>query len=145
MARHASLRRTFVWAFLITAAAACGGSGSGGGSPTSPSPTPTGPAATITITDTGVSPDLVDISAGQRVEFVNAGSRMFQVFTTPHTLHTDCPPINEVSELQPGQRKMTGALTVTRICGFHDHQNPSSNAHRGSIRVGTVSGPAPEY
>lgn len=145
MASLQSVRRKFVWTFLMIAAAACGGSSGGGGTPTSPSPTPSGPSATITITNDAISPGVVDISAGQRVEFVNAGTRMFQIFTTPHNVHSDCPPINEVSELQPGQRKMTGALTTTRICGFHDHQNPTSNAHRGSIRVGTSSGPTPEY
>lgn len=145
MAMHGSVRRTFVWTFLITAAAACGGSSDGGGTPTSPSPTPTGPAATITITDNGVSPNVVDISSGQRVEFVNNTSRTHQMLTTPHNFHTDCPPINEVGELTSGQRKSTGALTSIRLCGFHDHMDPSNDALRGTIRVGTTAGPAPEY
>ncbi len=145
MAKHDSVRRKFVWTFLITAAAACGGSSGGGGSPTNPSPTTGGPAATITITDNGVSPEVIDISSGQRVEFVNTGSRMRQIFSTPHGLHTDCPPLNDVGELTAGQRKMTGALNTTRQCGFHDHMDPSNNAFRGTIRVGTTSGPVPEY
>ena len=143
MALRGLLGRKSVWAALI--ATACGGDSGGGGTPTGPSPTPSGPSATITITNAGVSPAIVDISAGQRVEFVNASSRMHQIFTTPHNLHTDCPPINEVSELAAGQRKMTGALSAVRLCGFHDHLDPSNEALRGVIRVGTVSGPAPEY
>jgi len=136
--------RAFVSMFLVAAAAACG-SGSDGGSPTAPSPAPGGAAATITITNSGVSPDVVDISPGQRVEFINSSGRTHEIFSTPHGPHSDCPPINDVGEVASGQRKMTGALTTVRICGFHDHRDPSNNAYRGTIRVGTTTGPAPEY
>lgn len=146
MARHASIVRKFVWTFLVTATAAgCGGGGGGSTPPTGPSPVPGGPAATITITDAGVSAATVDISAGQQVEFINASSRDRTVYSTPHGLHTDCPAINQVDVLAPGQRRMTGPLNNVRLCGFHDHMDPTNNAFRGTIRVGTVSGPAPEY
>lgn len=139
------LRRAFVSTFFAATAAACGGSDNGGGGPTGPSPGPGGAAATITITASGVSPNAVDISPGQRVEFVNADSRDHQIFTTPHNLHTDCPPINQIDRLTPGARRMTGELNVVRICGFHDHMDPTNNALRGVIRVGTATGPEPEY
>lgn len=146
MARHVTTARKCVWTLLITATAiGCGGGGDGGGSPIGPSPTPGGPGATITISDAGISATAVDISPGQQVEFVNSSSRNRTVFSTPHGLHNDCPAINDVATLAPGQRKMTGPLTAVRLCGFHDHDDPSNNAFRGTIRVGTVSGPAPEY
>jgi hypothetical protein len=148
MARLTSIRRTCVFAFLAAAAtaAACGGGSDdgGGGSPIGPSPGPSGPSATVVITATGVT-QAVDISPGQRVEFFNNDSRVHEFYTTPHELHTDCPAINSVAVLQPGERKMTGELAATRICGFHDHRDPTNNAFRGVIRVGTTTGPAPEY
>lgn len=152
MARLVWTRRNFVWTTILLAAAtaaataaACGGGDSGGGgTPTGPSPGPSGPAATITITASGATP-AVDISPGQRVEFVNDDSRVHEIYTTPHELHSDCPAINSVGVMQPGERKMTEALNVTRLCGFHDHRDPTNTAFRGVIRVGTTTGPEPEY
>ncbi|MGH9350362.1 MAG: hypothetical protein ACRD26_24190 [Vicinamibacterales bacterium] len=127
----------------VVVAAACGGGGGGGGG------TPTGPSSptvtTITITADGASPRIASVTAGALVRFVNNDSRMHEIFTTPHELHTDCPPINQVGTLAPGQGKNTGPLTAVRICGYHDHMNPDDQRFRGQINVGTNEGPVPDY
>lgn len=125
---------------------ACGGD-SGGGNPNQPTPPPSsgGTIPTITITATGVDPKQINIHSGQAVRFVNTDTRAHEMFSTPHGTHTDCPSINEVGMINPGASRDTAGLDVVRICGFHDHLNPDSQAFRGQINVDTTQGPAPGY
>jgi hypothetical protein len=53
----------------------------------------------------------------------------------PHPVHTDCPPINAVGLLSPGQSRTTGAFPTARTCGFHDHLQPSNNNLNGKIVI----------
>ena len=53
----------------------------------------------------------------------------------PHPSHSDCPQINQVGVIQPGNNRQTGNLTIARTCGFHDHADPSNDALRGTIRI----------
>lgn len=127
-------------------AAACGG----GSSPTQPSGSGSGSGsgagtgtgtgtgtttATVTITTSGVSPKQVTIAPGQRVLFVNNNTRAHDMSSDPHPEHTDCPPMNQVGFIQPGQSKETGNFTTARTCGFHDHNQPSNTALEGSIII----------
>ena len=124
---------------LVLALSACGG---GGSAPTSPGNTT---PVTVTITANGVTPQTVQISAGQRVKFVNSDNTTHEMLSTPHLSHNDCPSINAVGSLQPGADRMTDTLNVVRICGFHDHRNPDDDRFRGQINVGTSVGPTPGY
>ena len=127
----------------IVLAAGCGGSSDGGGSvgtPTTPTPNPptnTPPVATttITITAAGVSPQRITVSPGTRVTFVNNDTRTHEMNSDPHPNHGDCPPIDDVGFLSPGQSKQTGNLNVTRTCGFHDHNQPDVVALQGTITI----------
>ena len=118
--------------------AACGGSSNGGGTPTSPTPTPTPPPAnttTITITAAGVSPQRITVAPGTRVTFINSDSRSHEMNSDPHPNHGECPAIDDVGFLAPGQSKQTGNLNVTRTCGFHDHNQPEVQSLQGQIVV----------
>ena len=53
----------------------------------------------------------------------------------PHPEHTDCPEINQVGFISPGQTKLTGNLNTRRTCGFHDHDQPSTTSLQGSIFI----------
>ena len=126
----------------IIFAAGCGGSSdsSSGGTPTTPTPNPptnTPPVATttITITAAGVSPQRITVAPGTRVTFVNNDTRAHEMNSDPHPNHGDCPPIDDVGFLSPGQSKQTGNLTVTRTCGFHDHNQPTVTSLQGQIIV----------
>jgi hypothetical protein len=55
--------------------------------------------------------------------------------SNPHPEHTDCPEINQVGFLQPGQSRQTGNLNTARTCGFHDHNQDSNTALQGTIRI----------
>src|SRR5919109_242652 len=99
----------------IMTSSACGGNSSTPSSPT-PNPTPTPGGSTITITSSGVSPRSVTVAAGSRVTFVNNDSRPHDMASNPHPEHTDCPALNDVGFLQPGQSRQTGNLNTARTC-----------------------------
>jgi len=102
-----------------------------GGSPDGPS----GTDPVITITGTGVSPVEVRIAVGGRVTFMNSDSRAHAMSSDPIQTHTDCPGINDVGLLNPGQSRSTGMLTVARTCGYHDHTNEDDPTWKGRIIV----------
>lgn len=123
---------------LATAAlaSACGG----GSSPMGPSTGDTGSgggsaSATIAITSSGVSPSSLTVSPGTRVTFVNNDSRAHFMASNPHPDHTDCPELNQVGALQPGQSRTSGNLNTARTCGFHDHDNPENRSLQGAIVI----------
>jgi plastocyanin len=114
---------------------ACGGGGGGTNNPT-PVGTPGPSGATITITSAGVvSPSSVTINNGESVTFVNNDSRVHEMASDPHPVHTDCPPINALGTLQPGQSRLTNAMTTSRTCGFHDHLNDTNANLKGTIVI----------
>src|SRR5687768_18522236 len=92
----------------------CGG---GGGGPTpTPNPNPTNPN-TFTITSAGVSPKELTVAPGTRVIFVNNDTRRHDIGSDPHPDHGDCPGINNVGVLNPGQSRESANLNVVRTCG----------------------------
>jgi len=114
-------------AALAAAAVACGGSSS------SPTPTPNGPM--ISITSLGVTPKTLTVTVGAQVTFVNNDSRPHFMQSDPHPDHTDCPEINSVGTLNPGQSRQTGNLTIVRTCGYHDHNDAENRNLQGSIVI----------
>ena len=100
-----------------------------------PSPTPSASSATVTITSSGVSPKSVTISVGDRVTFVNNDSRFHEMLSDPHPSHTDCPPMDDVGALAPGQSRQTGVFTTARSCSYHDHGNPGNSSLQGTIVI----------
>lgn len=125
-------------AIVATTFAACGG-----GSPTNPTPTPPAgggggnPAtATITIgTDGRVNPASVTIAPGGRVTMINNHTRTHDMSSDPHPEHTQCPEINQIGFLSPGQSRTSGNFNTARTCGFHDHNEPDTTALQGRIII----------
>ncbi len=111
------------------AASACGDS---------PAP-PTAPGAnpfTITISATGIaSPKELTVPPGTRVLFFNNHSRRHDMASDPHPEHDDCPALEQVGLLNPGQSRESGNLVTPRTCGFHDHDDPNNVNLRGSIII----------
>lgn len=99
---------------------------------------PTGPVVstnTITITAAGVNPRNVQVTLGSRVLFINNDTIAHDMTSDPHPEHNDCPDINQVGFLSPGQSRETGNLVVVRTCGFHDHDNPDIANLKGTITI----------
>jgi hypothetical protein len=109
----------------------------GGDSATSPTPNPGGSTggATITITNSGAWLKNVTIVRGAQVTFVNDDSRPHDIRSAPHPSHGDCPEINQVGVIQPGNNRQTGNLVTPRTCGFHDENNASDSSLQGTIQI----------
>ena len=107
----------------------------GGGSPSSPDP-PVDGATTIIINSSGVvSPKQLEIALGARVTFRNNDARTHDMASDPHPDHSDCPQINQVGFLNPGQSRQTGNFTTAQTCGFHDHDRDTDPNLKGTIVV----------
>jgi plastocyanin len=106
-------------------------------SPTAPSASdlPSVQTLQVTITASGASPRNVSVALGSRVLFVNNDSHSHNMTSDPHPEHTDCPDLNQVGFLSPGQSRETGNLVVARTCGFHDHDNPDNQTLHGQIVI----------
>lgn len=113
--------------------AACGGGGDNSGPPTTPPPS--GNQFRITITTAGANPKDLSVPLGTRVLFINNDTRRRNMTSDPHPEHDDCPELNTVGLLNPGQSAETGNLNTARTCGFHDHDDPNNNAVRGGIII----------
>src|SRR5262245_42680761 len=106
-----------------------------GSTPNAPSNAPPAGtnANTITITASGVSPKTLQITLGSRVLFINNDARPHNMTSDPHPEHNDCPELNDVGFLTPGQRRESANFVTTRTCGFHDHDNPDNAGLKGSV------------
>ena len=130
------MRSRWMAATLVVSVSACGGSSSSGNGPTAPPSTGTPPPGpTVTITASGVSPKQIEIAVGGRVTFTNNDSVPHEMHSDPHPDHVDCPPINEVSALTPGQFRQTGVFTTARTCGYHDHGQFENTSLQGTIVI----------
>jgi plastocyanin len=142
----AAFRRSTAAALAAAAAlamAACGASSSSG--PTSPSGSPSSPTSppagavnttTITIANGVASPKNIIVARGSQVTFVNDDTQEHFMASDPHPDHTDCPEINQVGFLAPGQSRQTGTMVTNRtVCGFHDHDAPNVAGLQGSITI----------
>lgn len=130
--RHYALRAIMLLV-LVATAASCNKSST----PTTPTPgnTPQVQTTTITITSSGASPRNIAVNVGSRVLFINNDTRAHNMVSDPHPDHMDCPDINQVGFLNPGQSRETGNLVTARTCGFHDHDNPSQATLNGQIVI----------
>lgn len=137
-----------VWAgmaaavFVTATAVACGGGSSS--TPTSPSTGgggstgggSTSATATITIGSDGrVTPKSVTITRGGRVTMINNHNRPHDMESDPHPEHTQCPEINQIGFLNPGQSLTSGTFNTARSCGFHDHNEDTNADLKGTIVI----------
>lgn len=125
------------WAIAAIALAclpACGGAAGSATAPSGPAPA-AGGGLTVTITSAGVSPKTITVSQGAQVTFVNNDASPHWIYSDPHPDHTDCPEINQVGALYPGQSRQTGNLNTVRTCGYHDHEQPLNSSLQGSIVI----------
>lgn len=122
--------RGWAAAGAIACAVACRGA-------TDAAPTPTGGGSTntIAVTASGVSPKNLTVARGTQVTFVNNDSRAHAMHSDPHPEHGDCPEVDQVGHLTPGQSRQTGNLNTPRTCGYHDHLQSSSAALKGTITI----------
>ena len=124
-----------VWArgvcALPIAVCSCGGSAP----PTQPLP-PTTVTYRVTIGANGVvTPTELVVPPGTRVLFTNSHGAVHDMTSDPHPEHDQCPALNQVGVLQPGQTRETGNLVVPQTCGFHDNTDFTNPSTQGRIVV----------
>ena len=124
MKTHTRRRRILLAASIALSLVACDSG------PSAPGAT----QATITVTASGVTPKEVRIKAWNYVRFVNNDTRPHTMVSDPIDVHTQCPALNRVGILQPGESKDSGTLNLTGTCGFHDHED-HTEAFRGRIVI----------
>jgi hypothetical protein len=98
--------------------------GAWGKSPTAPQtpPPPTGP--TVTITSGALTPPAIEVPLGGRLTIVNDDSVPHDMGSDPHPGRENCPALNQIGMLAPGQMRTSGNLLEARTCGMHDHLRP---------------------
>ena len=123
-------------AAAVAGAIACGSSSSSGGS-TSPSGacTPSSSPNTLVIQNNTICPSALTISRGTQITILNADSRVHDMDSDPHPEHTDCPELNQIGFLNPGQSRQSGNLNTARRCGLHDHGAPDTAALKATITI----------
>jgi plastocyanin len=108
----------------------CGGASGPATGPDSASSEPI-----VRVTARGFEPPNVIVAVGGRVRFENADDRPHSIRSNPIDTHADCPPINEVGLVSPGQAKVTGRLPESRTCNYHDELSEVSQLLTGSITI----------
>jgi len=82
-----------------------------------------------------MTPKELHVKAYAHVLFVNNDGKPHQISSDPIQIHTDCPAVNEVGVLGPGGSGRTGALSLVRTCGYHDHLDETNATWQGRIVV----------
>jgi plastocyanin len=120
-------------AVAIGAACGCGGAAGMSGAPGPSEPVPT--EITVSVTATGFKPKDSVVAVGGRARFENVDDRLHSVASNPLISHADCPQINEVGTLVPGQSKLTGVFAEAKTCGYHDPASEGS----GQVLMGSIT------
>ena len=118
----------------LAIAAACGGSSSNPSGPTGTCTPSTNPN-TIVIQNNQVCPSTLTVARGSQVTMINNDSRVHEMDSDPHPEHTQCPELNQIDFLNPGQSRSSGNLNTARTCGYHDHSSPDTASLKGTITV----------
>ena len=119
-------------AIALAAALSCGGSSSTGPTGTC---TPSSNANTLVVMNNAICPTSLTVTRGSQLTIANQDSQSHDMTSDPHPEHTDCPEINAIGFLTPGQTRSSNNLNTARTCGIHDHANPNSNALKARITI----------
>jgi hypothetical protein len=77
----------------------------------------------------------VRVPVGSRVMFVNEDNVSHVMSSDPVQVHSDCPAMNAVGTIVPGQSRPTATFLEARTCGFHDHTREFDATWKGRIIV----------
>ena len=86
---------------------------------------------TVMILPTGMSPDEVIVSVVDRVGFMNHDTIARQVAGGSDPAKPECPEIDEVGRIMPGEIRATAPLPTARTCEYH----VQSTAFKGRIVI----------
>jgi len=127
--------RSVAVAAMVAGAIACGGSSSSGSTSPSGACTPSSSPNTLVIQNNTICPSTLTVSRGTQITILNSDSRVHDMNSDPHPEHTECPELNQIGFLTPGQSRQSGNLNIARRCGLHDHSAPDIAALKASITI----------
>src|SRR5258705_4583306 len=122
-----------VAAVALATALSCGGSSS-----TGPSPggcTPSANPNTLVVMNSTICPQAITVTRGTQLTISNQDSQAHEMTSDPHPEHTDCPELNQIGFVNPGQSRSSGNLNTARRCGMHDHSNPNNAALKATVTI----------
>jgi plastocyanin len=124
-------------AAAIAAAMSCGSSSSPSGASTSPTAgcTPSANPATFVIQNNTICPSTLTVARGTQITILNSDSLVHNMTSDPHPEHTDCPELNQIGFLNPGQSRQSGNLNTARRCGMHDHDAPNTASLKATVTI----------
>jgi plastocyanin len=111
-------------------AASCGNSGPAGPTQATDGAVHAMPL-TVMILPTGMSPDEVTVAVGDRVGFMNHDTIPHQVAGGTDPDKPECPEIDVVGRIIPGEIRSTAPLPTARTCEYH----VQSTAFKGRIVI----------
>lgn len=85
------------------------------------------------ITPAGVSPQVLHLDAPVTVTFTNTDQVAHRLEAAPELAYGDCPEMNRLATLQPGQQ---GSVTLSQhgfICAYKDAARPTDMPFQGAI------------
>jgi plastocyanin len=120
---HHPARRIVAMIVALPLAASCGSS-----TPASPTSNPGAHTlpSTVMIMDTGPTPKELTIGVGATVTFMNHDAVPHGVAGGAEPARPDCPEINAVGVLMPGEIRSTSPFTTAKTCEYHDSRVSSS-------------------
>jgi hypothetical protein len=118
----------------LALAGACGSDSSSPAGPTGGC-TPSTNANTLVIQNNTICPQTITVSRGSQLTILNSDSRNHEMDSDPHPEHTDCPELNQIGFLSPGQSRVSGNLNTARKCGMHDHTSPDTASLKATITI----------
>lgn len=102
--------------------------------PSMTAPPVTGQLFEITITENGLSPNNLNIKAGDTVRFINNDTAWHWPASGPHPTHRLCHGFDSLKGLKQGE---TYSFTFNEagVCPFHDHLNAVNSSLNGVIEI----------
>jgi plastocyanin len=114
---------------------ACGGSSSPSSTGPTSGCTPSTNANTLVIQNNTICPAALTVTRGTQITILNSDSTAHEMDSDPHPEHTDCPELNQIGFLNPGQSRQSGNLNTARKCGMHDHRSPDTASLKATITI----------
>ena len=90
---------------------------------------------TFIIQNNQICPRVLTVTRGSQVTITNNDSRNHLMDSDPHPEHTDCPELNQIGFLNPGQSRQSGNLNTARTCRIHDHNSPDTASLKATITI----------
>ena len=127
--------RTLITLAALAFAVSCGVSSSSPSTGSGATCTPSTNANTLVIQNNTICPQTITVARGSQLTILNSDSRAHEMNSDPHPEHTDCPELNQIGFLNPGQSRQSGNLNTARKCGMHDHGSPDTASLKATITI----------